>query len=132
MFQDKTQHRSRHARQWISITAARAADDAAGYLTATQRAPVTASAGECVHTGEWTQGNALCRLRAATREGRRTRRPYKPPRWWRSGGHRPRGHRRCLPFTLSLDTLFDFDSATLKADADAALDALAQQIGQAD
>jgi OOP family OmpA-OmpF porin len=37
-----------------------------------------------------------------------------------------------VPFTLSLDTLFNFDSATLKADADAALDALAQQIGQAD
>ena len=40
----------------FSITAARAADDAAGYLTTPQRAPVTASAGECVHTGEWTQG----------------------------------------------------------------------------
>jgi OOP family OmpA-OmpF porin len=36
-----------------------------------------------------------------------------------------------VPFRLSLDALFDFDSATLKADADAGLDALAQQLAQA-
>ena len=111
----------------FSITAARAADDAAGYLTTPQRAPVTASAGECVHTGEWTQG-----MRFANCEPQPVKAEVAP-------APAPEVVEEvvvvreviAMPFTLSLDTLFDFDSAILKADADTALDALAQQIGQA-
>jgi len=118
----------------FSISAARAADDAAGYLTTPQGAPVTASAGECVHTGEWTQGMRFANCEPQPVKAEVAPAPVQalevveevvvvrevaavqPP----------------APFTLSLDALFDFDSATLKADADAALDALAQRIGQAD
>jgi OOP family OmpA-OmpF porin len=113
----------------FSITAARAADDAAGYLTTSQGAPVTAS-GECVHTGEWTQG-----MRFANCEPQPVRAEVAPaPVQAPAVVEEVVVVREAItmPFTLSLDTLFDFDSATLKADADAALDALAQQIGRAD
>ena len=115
----------------FSITAARAADDAAGYLTTSQGAPVTAS-GECVHTGEWTQG-----MRFANCEPQPVRAEVAPAPVQASAVVEEVVVVReaiavAMPFTLSLDTLFDFDSATLKADADAALDALAQQIGRAD
>src|SRR6267378_2526314 len=117
----------------FSITAARAADDAAGYLTTSQGTPVTAS-GECVHTGEWTQG-----MRFANCEPQPVKAEVAPaPVQAREVVEEVIIVREviavapAMPFTLSLDTLFDFDSATLKADADAALDALAQQIGQAD
>lgn len=116
----------------FSITAARAADDAAGYLTTPQGAPVTASAGECVHTGEWTQG-----MRFADCEPQPVKAEVAPAPVQASTVVEEVVVVReaivvAMPFTLSLDTLFDFDSATLKADADAALDVLAQQIGQAD
>jgi len=115
----------------FSITAARAADDAAGYLTTPQGAPVTASAGECVHTGEWTQGMrfANCEPQPVKAEGAPA--PVQAPEV-REVVIVREAIVVAMPFTLSLDTLFDFDSATLKADADAALDALRQQIGQAD
>src|ERR1700704_2935374 len=114
----------------FSITAARAADDAAGYLTTPQGAPVTASAGECVHTGEWTQG-----MRFANCEPQPVKAEVAPAPVQASEVVEEVVIVReviTTPFTLSLDALFDFDSATLKADADAALDALAQQIGQTD
>ena len=115
----------------FSITAARAADDAAGYLTTSQGTPVTAS-GECVHTGEWTQG-----MRFADCEPQPVKAEVAPAPVQASTVVEEVVVVReaivvAMPFTLSLDTLFDFDSATLKADADAALDALGQQIGQAD
>jgi OOP family OmpA-OmpF porin len=114
----------------LSITAARAADDAVGYLTTPQRAPVTDSAGECVHTGEWTQG-----MRFADCEPQPVKvevAPVQAPEVAREVVIVREAMVVAMPFTVSLDTLFDFDSAVLKADADAALDALAQQIGQAD
>ena len=113
----------------FSITAARAADDAAGYLTTSQGTPVTAS-GECVHTGEWTQG-----MRFANCEPQPMKAEVAPaPVQALEVVEEVIIVREAItmPFALSLDTLFDFDSATLKADADAALDALAQQIGRAD
>jgi OOP family OmpA-OmpF porin len=110
----------------FSITAARAADDAAGYLTTSQGAPVTAS-GECVHTGEWTQGMRFANCEPQPVKAEVAPAPVQAPEVVVIVREAI-----TMPFTLSLDTLFDFDSATLKADADAALDALAQQIGRAD
>lgn len=37
-----------------------------------------------------------------------------------------------LPFRIAMDALFDFDSAVLATDAEAALDALARQLAEAD
>ena len=118
----------------FSITAARAADDAAGYLTTPQGAPVTASAGECVHTGEWTQGMRFANCEPQPVKAEVAPAPVQAPEVVEEViiVREVIAVAPAMPFTLSLDTLFDFDSATLKADADAALDALAQQIGQAD
>jgi len=117
----------------FSITAARAADDAAGYLTTPQGAPVTASAGECVHTGEWTQGMRFANCEPQPVKAEVAPAPVQAPEVVEDVVVIVReAIAVAMPFTLSLDTLFDFDSATLKADADAALDALAQRIGQAD
>jgi len=114
----------------FSITAARAADDTAGYLTTPQGAPVTASAGECVHTGEWTQGMRFANCEPQPVKAEVAPAPVEAPEVVEEVVIVREAI--AMPFTLSLDTLFDFDSATLKADADAALDALAQQIGRAD
>ncbi len=116
----------------FSITAARAADDAVGYLTTPQRAPVTASAGECVHTGEWTQGMRFADCEPQPVKVEVAPAPVQAPEAAREVVIVREAMVVAMPFTVSLDTLFDFDSAVLKADADAALDALAQQIGQAD
>jgi OOP family OmpA-OmpF porin len=118
----------------FSITAARAADDAAGYLTTPQRAPVTASAGECVHTGEWMPGMRFANCEPQPVKAEVAPAPVQAPEAVEEViiVREVIAVAPAMPFTLSLDTLFDFDSATLKADADAALDALAQQIGQAD
>jgi len=116
----------------FSITAARAADDAAGYLTTSQGTPVTAS-GECVHTGEWTQGMRFANCEPQPVKAEVAPAPVQAPEVVEDVVVIVReAIAVAMPFTLSLDTLFDFDSATLKADADAALDALAQRIGQAD
>src|SRR5882672_3266240 len=115
----------------FSITAARAADDAAGYLTTSQGAPVTAS-GECVHTGEWTQGMRFANCEPQPVKAEVAPAPVQAPAVVEEVVVVREAIAVAMPFTLSLDTLFDFDSATLKADADAALDTLAQQIGRAD
>ena len=115
----------------FSITAARAADDAAGYLTTSQGTPVTAS-GECVHTGEWTQGMRFANCEPQPVKAEVAPAPVQASTVVEEVVVVREAIAVAMPFTLSLDTLFDFDSATLKADADAALDALAQRIGQAD
>src|SRR5207302_2894412 len=111
----------------FSITAARAADDAAGYLTTPQRAPVTAFAGECVHTGEWTQGMRFANCEPQPVKAEMAPAPVQAPAVAEEVVIVREAIVLAMPFTLSLDTLFDFDSATLKADADTALDALAHQ-----
>src|SRR6266404_3232919 len=115
----------------FSITAARAADDAAGYLTTSQGTPVT-SAGECVHTGEWTQGMRFANCEPQPVKAEVAPAPVQAAEVVEEVVIVREAIAVAMPFTLSLDTLFDFDSASLKADADAALDALGQQIGQAD
>jgi OOP family OmpA-OmpF porin len=114
----------------LSVTAARAAgDDPAGYVTS-EGAPVTL-AGQCVHTAEWAP-----QMRFADCEPRPVQAAVAP-------APAPQVTEEvvvvqeavaapvAVPFKLSLDELFDFDSATLKADAGSSLDALAQRLSQA-
>jgi OOP family OmpA-OmpF porin len=116
----------------LSITAARAAGDAPGYVTSAGGAPVTAF-GQCVHTAEWSP-----QMRFADCEP-------QPPVAEAAPVQAPEAVEEvtvvqevvvqapvAVPFRLSLDALFDFDSATLKPNADAALDALAQRIAGAE
>src|SRR5467141_2840426 len=116
----------------FSITAAPPADAAPGYLTTPQCAPVTASAGECVHTGEWTQGMRFANCEPQPVKAEVAPAPVQAPAVVEEVVVVREAIVVAMPFALSLDALFDFDSATLRADADAALDALAQRIGQAD
>jgi OOP family OmpA-OmpF porin len=88
-------------------------------------------AGQCVHTAEWAR-----QMRFANCEPRPVVAAVAP-------APAPQVTQEvvvveeavaapvAVPFKLSLDELFDFDSATLKADADASLDALAQRLAQA-
>jgi OOP family OmpA-OmpF porin len=108
-------------------TGAYAADDVAGYLTYGGGRPVTSS-GQCVHTLEWQPGMQLadCEPKPPVAaapvvevvEVVETPKAPPPP--------------VVVPFRLSLDMLFDYDSAALKAGGRDALDALAAQIASSD
>ena len=92
----------------LSAAQARAADEPAGYLVAAQDgAPVTTATGACVRTGQWTAGTS-----------------------YRDCDPVPAAKlvARAEPIRISMNTLFDFDSAVLRADANPALDALAKQL----
>ena len=107
----------------LSSAPAHAAQEAAGYLVAaSDGAPVTTASGACVRTSEWNPAasyrgcNPLptAKLVPASVEPARLDAPL-----------------RAEPIRISMNTLFDFDSAVLRADAGPALDALAKQLTQA-
>jgi OOP family OmpA-OmpF porin len=121
----------------LSVATAHAADDTSAYLIQGQDgSPVTTGYGGCVHTSAWVSGLSyrqcdpqpvamelppLPVLVEAAPEPVRvvvdTPAPQAPS---------------AVPFRISMDALFDFDSAILRTDAGAALDELARQIAQAD
>jgi OOP family OmpA-OmpF porin len=116
----------------LSVTAARAAgEDPTGYVTS-EGAPVTLS-GQCVHTAEWASQMrfANCEPRPVQAEVAPAPAPEVTEEVVVVEEVAVAAVPVAVPFRLSLDALFDFDSATLKADADAGLDALAQQLAQA-
>ena len=107
----------------LSAAQARADDEPSGYLVvAADGAPVTAASGACVRTSEWNPAasyrdcNPLptAKLVPASVEPARLDAPLRDE-----------------PIRISMNTLFDFDSAVLRADAGPALDALAKQLTQA-
>ena len=107
----------------LSSAPAHAAQEAGGYLVAaSDGAPVTTASGACVRTSEWNPAasyrgcNPLptAKLVPASVEPARLDAPL-----------------RAEPIRISMNTLFDFDSAVLRADAGPALDALAKQLTQA-
>jgi len=107
----------------LSSAPAHAAQEAAGYLVAaSDGAPVTTASGACVRTSVWNPAasyrgcNPLptAKLVPASVEPARLDAPL-----------------RAEPIRISMNTLFDFDSAVLRADAGPALDALAKQLTQA-
>jgi len=106
----------------LSTAPARAAEEAAAYLVAaSDGAPVTTASGACVRTSQWNSAasyrdcNPLptAKLVPASVEPDRLDSPL-----------------RTEPIRISMNTLFDFDSAVLRADAGPALDALAKQLTQ--
>jgi OOP family OmpA-OmpF porin len=107
----------------LSTAPARAAEEAAAYLVAaSDGAPVTTASGACVRTSEWNPAASyrdcdplpIAKLIPASVEPARLDSPL-----------------RAEPIRISMNTLFDFDSAVLRADAGPALDALAKQLTQA-
>ncbi|MFL6566238.1 MAG: OmpA family protein [Burkholderiales bacterium] len=105
----------------LSIAPARA-EEAAGYLVAaSDGTPVTTASGACVRTGQWTTGTRYrscepfptAKLVPAAAEPASDASPL-----------------RAEPIRMSMNTLFDFDSAVLRGDAAPALDALAKRLTQ--
>jgi OmpA-OmpF porin, OOP family len=107
----------------LSVAQARAADGPAGYLVSGDNsAPVTSGYGGCVRTSQWA-----------------------PDLSYRQCDPHPVALQVAAPVQaspveaapepalvrISMDTLFDFDSALLRADAGPALDELAKQLSQA-
>ena len=106
----------------MSTAAAHAAEETAAYLVAaSDGAPVTTASGACVRTSEWNPAASyrdcdplpIAKLVPAYVEPARLDSPL-----------------RAEPIRISMNTLFDFDSAVLRADAGPALDALAKQLMQ--
>lgn len=122
----------------LSVAQARAADNPAGYLISAQDgAPVTAGYGSCVHTLEWTRESSYrqCDPRPvaiqapASVEAPVQAAPEPAPVVAEAPAVEAP---RVVPFRISMDTLFDFDSAVLRASAGPALDELAKQLAETD
>ena len=114
----------------MSIAQAGAADEPAAYLVAAaDGAPVTTASGACVRTSQWSSAASyrdcdtlpIAKLVPASAEPAQLDSPLarleSPP--------------RADPIRISMNTLFDFNSAVLRADAGPALDALAKQLTDA-
>jgi OmpA-OmpF porin, OOP family len=120
----------------LSVAQARAAENPAGYLIRGQDgAPVTAGYGDCVHTGRWTPDTSYRQCDphpVATELPAPVELPPAPvaaepaPVAETPAVEAP----RASPFRISMDTLFAFDSALLRADAGPALDDLAMQLSR--
>jgi len=107
----------------LSATQARAADGPSGYLVvAADGAPVTTASGACVRTSQWSTEASyrecnplpIAKLVPAAVEPATIESPSAAE-----------------PIRISMNTLFDFGSAELRADASPALDGLAKQLTQA-
>lgn len=114
----------------ISAVRAHAASGREGYLTTGDGGPVADASGECWHTGEWTRGMHYRQCDALPAKAARAE--TVPPLAKAAAPERPRPAATPTPFKLSLDALFDFDSAMLRPQGRALLDRLADRIDRAD
>jgi OmpA-OmpF porin, OOP family len=111
----------------LSVAQARAADNPSGYLIQGQDgSPVSTGYGECVHTSAWSPDSSYrqCDPRPVAME-------LPAPVTVVSESPMVEAPRAVL-LRISMATLFDFDSAVLRADAGPALDDLARQLTEAD
>jgi outer membrane protein OmpA-like peptidoglycan-associated protein len=126
----------------LSVAKAHSADDPSAYLIQGQdSSPVTTGYGGCVHTSAWVSGlsyrqcdpQPIAMERPVPPAPVETAAIQKEPEPMRMVAESPTPQApSAVPFRLSMDALFDFDSAILRTDAGAALDVLARQIAQAD
>lgn len=123
----------------FSIAHAHAADDPAGYLISAQDGvPVTAGSGGCIRTGEWTP-EASYRECDARPVAAVVAVPAPEPVVEQAPLVQVKSEVAAqpmaphpAPFRISMDTLFDFDSAVLRPHAGPALDELAKKLAEAD
>ena len=101
----------------LSGAQAQAADNPPGYLlTSADGSPIIVGHGGCVRTGQWSPSMSYRQCDSSV-----------------VAMAAPAGEVSGNPlFRISMDTLFDFDSAVLKADAGLALNKLARQLAEAD
>jgi len=109
---------------------ARASENRGGYLTTTDGTPVGAESA-CVRTREWVPGMYYRRCDAPQQKAALPVRvgvvrvpslPIAPPEI----------RKTAVPFKVAVDTLFDFDQATLRPQGRALLDRFADRIRRAD
>jgi OOP family OmpA-OmpF porin len=113
----------------LSIAPARA-EEAAGYLVAaSDGTPVTTASGACVRTGQWTTGTRYrsCEHGIEAVVPANAGASSVPAAAKLASEESPL---RAEPIRMSMNTLFDFDSAVLRADAAPGLDALAKRLTQ--
>ena len=119
----------------MSDMQAQAADDRAGYLTTTDGRPVTYGSGECVRTGEWRPGMHYQRCDAPSVSAARAApvtAQVKAPAKRQIPAERAKIRPTPVPFKVAIDTLFDFDRATLKPQGRALLDKFADRMAHTD
>jgi len=112
----------------LSLAQAHAAEEPAGYLVATSDgAPVTTASGACVRTSGWTPAASYrdCNRGSEAVVPAKAGTPLVPAAAEPASSESPLP---AAPIRVSMNTLFDFDSAVLRADAGPALDALAKQL----
>ena len=112
----------------LSLAQAHAAEEPAGYLVAaSDGAPVTTASGACVRTSGWTPAASYrdCKRGSEAVVPAKAGTPLVPAAVEPASSESPLP---AAPIRVSMNTLFDFDSAVLRADAGPALDALAKQL----
>jgi OOP family OmpA-OmpF porin len=116
----------------LSVAQARAADRPTGYATTGSGAPVTAADGECVHSADWSASSSYrqCDPRpvAAQAPAPVQAAPEQAPAVVEEEAVVVVEAPRPVPFSLSMDALFDFDRAVLRADAAPVLDELTARL----
>jgi OOP family OmpA-OmpF porin len=116
----------------LSVAQAHAADRPAGYAVNASGGPITAADGECVHTADWSASSSYrqCDPRPVAVEAPAPIQaaPEPAPVAEAPVVEAPRP----VPFSLSMDALFDFDRAVLRADAAPVLDELTARLAGSD
>jgi OOP family OmpA-OmpF porin len=102
-----------------------------GYVTSRyDHQPVRSRYGECVHDREWRQGMRFADCEPAPVQPVAAAAPQAAPEQEPPLAEAPAPQAAAVPvpYLLSLDEFFDFDSASLKPEGRSALDALAAKI----
>ena len=108
---------------------AHAADDIPGYLLNGDGHPVRSASGKCVHTRAWQPGMhfADCEPQPVVAAPQPAPQPEPVVQ-----APKPAPAPQAVPFRLSIDSLFDYDSTALKPEGREVLDYLASRIATAD
>jgi OOP family OmpA-OmpF porin len=108
---------------------AHAADDISGYLLDSARQPVRSASGACVHTRSWQRGMHFADCEPQPQVAAAQPAPKPEPM---VEAPKPAPVPQAVPFRLSIDSLFDYDSTALKPEGREVLDYLASRIANAD
>ena len=109
------------------FTATAQAEGADGYLTDSAGSPVRSYSGECVHTYGWREASRFADCEPAPVVEAPAPKVVEAPAPV-AEAPAPAPVRQNVPFRLSMDALFDFDKATLRAEGRRELDQLARRL----
>lgn len=112
----------------LVLSAAAQAEGADGYLTAAGGEPVRSYSGECVHTYSWREGFRYADCEPTPVVEAPAPKVAEAPLAEPAPAPEPTPLPQNVPFRLSMDALFDFDQATLRAEGRSELDELARRL----